>query len=196
MNELFSSVVEIIYSALALGIVIAIFAGFFKLMDWLASDKKNSTPQEEKEIDTESGTATSSEEYPYIKPYLLTKNEWSFYKALKPITDKYRLHILAKVRLADLVSVKSGLSKSEYNKAFAKIKAKHVDFVLANPSNLAIKCAIELDDSSHNDIDRQQRDYFLDKVCETVKLPLIHCKDANGIEDKICETLKINKKTS
>lgn len=177
-------------------IVIGFFGIFCKFMEWLVNskDKKNTTPQEEKEIDTESGNAESSEEYPYIKPYLLTKNEWSFYKALKPITDKYRLHILAKVRLADLVSVKSGLSKSEYNKAFAKIKAKHVDFVLANPSNLAVKCAIELDDNSHNDIDRQQRDYFLDKVCETVKLPLIHCKDANGIEDSICETLKINKK--
>lgn len=59
MNELFSSIGELIYSTLALGIVIALFVGFFKFMDWLASDKKNSTPQEEKEIDTESGTATS-----------------------------------------------------------------------------------------------------------------------------------------
>lgn len=194
MSELFKSTAELFGSILALGIVLAFFVGFIKLMEWLASDKKNTTPPEVKEIDTENGVAEECEDYPYVKPYLLTKNEWAFYKALKPITDKYHLHILAKVRLADLVSVRSGLSSSAKNKAFSKIKAKHVDFVLANPANLAVLCAIELDDSSHDGIDRQQRDFFLDKVCETVKLPLIHCKNINGVEDEICEKLKIHKK--
>lgn len=157
-------------------------------------DKENATLPEEKEVDTENGEAETTEEYPYIKPYLLTKKEWTFYKALKPITDKYHLHILAKVRLADLVEVKKGLSNSQYFKAFAKIKAKHVDFVLARPANLAVLCAIEVDDGSHDDIDRQKRDFFIDKVCETVKLPLIRCTDINGVEDKICEKLKIHKK--
>lgn len=45
---------------------------------------------------------------PYHKKFLLTKNEWSFYKNLKKITDRYGLHILAKVRVADLVDVKKG----------------------------------------------------------------------------------------
>lgn len=167
----------------------------FAYMDSMNKKKENenATPQEEKAIDTENGEAENSEEYPYIKPYLLTKKEWAFYKNLKPITDKHNLHILAKVRLADLVEVKKGLSNSQKTKAFNKIKSKHIDFVLANPENLAVKCAIELDDSSHNEIDRQQRDYFLDKVCETVKLPLIRCKSIEGVEDKICEKLKIHK---
>lgn len=157
-------------------------------------EKENATLPEEKEIDIENGEAEATDEYPYIKPYLLTKKEWAFYKALKPITDKYHLHILAKVRLADLVEVKKGLSNSQYFKAFAKIKAKHVDFVLARPANLAVLCAIEVDDGSHDDIERQKRDFFLDKVCETVKLPLIRCTDINGVEDQICEKLKIHKK--
>lgn len=157
-------------------------------------EKENTTLPEEKGIDTENGEAENTEEYPYIKTYLLTKNEWAFYKALKPITDKYNLHILSKVRLADLIEVKKGLGNSQYFKAFAKIKAKHVDFVLAKPANLDVLCAIEVDDSSHEDVERQQRDFFLDKVCETVKLPLIHCTDINGVEDQICEKLKIHKK--
>ncbi len=196
MDELIQSVVGLIITLLTFLAIIIIFVVFFKFLDWCVRDKKNATPPEEKEIDTENGTADTSEEYPYIKPYLLTKKEWAFYKALKPITDKYHLHILAKVRLADLVEVKQGLSNSQYFKAFAKIKAKHVDFVLARPSNLAVLCAIEVDDSSHNDVERQQRDFFLDKVCETVKLPLIRCKDINGVEDQICEKLKIHKKIS
>lgn len=177
-------------------IIAAPFAIIFGMISAIKEnkEKKLATPPEEKETDIENGEAEECEEYPYIKPYLLTKKEWAFYKALKPITDKYHLHILAKVRLADLVEVKKGLSNSQYFKAFAKIKAKHVDFVLARPANLAVLCAIEVDDGSHDDIERQKRDFFLDKVCETVKLPLIRCTDINGVEDKICEKLKIHKK--
>lgn len=155
---------------------------------------ENEETGEEKDIDTSNGKAEESEEYPYIRPYLLTKNEWSFYKSLKPITDKYNLHILAKVRLGDLVDVKKGLSKSERSRAYARVRSKHVDFVLANPKNLAVLCVIELDDSSHQRIDRQQRDYFVDEVCKTVKLPIIHCTGINRVEDEICDKLKIHKK--
>lgn len=188
--------VEYIKSIAELFIILIPIILIFAYMDSVnkKKEKENATLPEEKEIDIENGEAEATDEYPYIKPYLLTKKEWAFYKALKPITDKYHLHILAKVRLADLVEVKKGLSSSQYFKAFAKIKAKHVDFVLARPANLAVLCAIEVDDGSHDDIERQKRDFFLDKVCETVKLPLIRCTEINGVEDKICEKLKIHKK--
>ena len=188
--------VEYVKSIAELFIILIPIILIFAYMDSVnkKKEKENATLPEEKEIDIENGEAETTEEYPYIKPYLLTKKEWAFYKALKPITDKYHLHILAKVRLADLVEVKKGLSNSQYFKAFAKIKAKHVDFVLARPANLAVLCAIEVDDGSHDDIDRQKRDFFLDKVCETVKLPLIRCTDINGVEDQICDKLKIHKK--
>lgn len=195
MNDFFSAVGNLIGLGIILILVLIILIILpVKIFEWALRDKKNDTPQEEKEIDTENGEAEVSEEYPYIKPYLLTKKEWAFYKSLKPITDKYNLHILAKVRLGDLVDVKNGLSNSQRTKALNKIKSKHVDFVLANPANLAVKCAIELDDISHDKIDRQQRDFFLDKVCETVKLPLIRCTSIDGVEDQICEKLKIHKK--
>ena len=108
---------EIIGVFLIYGIAILAIVGIpvltVKLVYWICRDKKNTTPPEEKEIDIENGKAETTEEYLYIKPYLLTKKEWAFYKALKPITDKYHLHILAKVRLADLVEVKKGLSNSQ-----------------------------------------------------------------------------------
>lgn len=176
-------------------ITIILLIGFIlKTIELKYLRKESEETEDEKDIDTSNGKAEESEEYPYIRPYLLTNNEWRFYKALKPITDKYNLHILAKVRLGDLVDVKKGLSKSERNKAYARVKSKHVDFVLANPENLAVYCVIELDDSSHQRIDRQQRDYFVDEVCKTVKLPIIHCTGINGVEDEICDKLKIHKK--
>lgn len=194
MNELFEVIISMIVLVVICTIPIIGIILLVKFADWAIKDKKETTPPEEKDIDTENGEAEATDEYPYIKTYLLTKKEWAFYRALKPITDKYNLHILAKVRLADLVEVKKGLSNSQFSKAFNKIKAKHIDFVLARPKNLAILCAIELDDKSHEDINRQQRDFFLDKVCETIKLPIIRCTDINDIEDKICEKLKMYKK--
>lgn len=87
----------VLLSGIMLMLIVGIFVLPVKLVDLICGDKKNTTPPEEKEIDIENGEAETTEEYPYIKPYLLTKKEWAFYKALKPITDKYHLHILAKV---------------------------------------------------------------------------------------------------
>lgn len=176
-------------------LIIAAMSTVIILMIWL--NKKLDIPDEEaeeKEIDQEEGTAENTEEFPYIKTYLLTKNEWAFYKAIKPIADKYKLHIIAKVRIADIVSVKKGLSNKERSSAFNRIKSKHFDFLLCDPQNLAVKAAIELDDSSHDEIDRQQRDFFVDNVCETIKLPLIRVTDSNGFEEKMCKALKIKNK--
>ncbi len=194
MSQTIYSTIDMVISVLGIVFVIGLTALLFKFLEWCTLDRKNTTPPEDKETDDENGTAEASAEYPYVKTYLLTKKEWAFYKSLKPITDKYHLHILAKVRLADLVEVNKTIGKNKYFSAFAKIKSKHIDFVIARPSNLAVLCAIELDDNSHNNIDRQQRDYFIDNVCETVKLPLIRCTDINGVEDQICEKLKIHKK--
>ena len=146
------------------------------------------------ETNNENNEVTTIDNYPYHRKYLLTANECGFYKSLKPIADKYSIHILSKVRISDIIEVNKGLNNSERTTAFNKIKSKHFDFVITDPKNLYVLCAIELDDKSHERIDRQQRDYFIDKLCETVNLPIIHCTDINGVEDQICEKLKIHKK--
>lgn len=203
MNDFINNLGEIfemlIYACIAIGIFIL---PIYLMSKSLNNDKKQVTPQDEKDLDTEEDnklgvkqSTDDDDEYPYQKVYLLTKNEWSFYRSLKPIADKYRLHILSKVRMADLVQVKKGLTKSKYYAAFGKIKAKHVDFVLADPKNLRIRLAIELDDSSHNDVDVQQKDFFENKVFETVGLPLIRTKSIDGVEQQICEKLKIPLRT-
>lgn len=189
MNDLTKSIIELFIIAVPFTLILAYMQAKIN-----SKEKKEAEETEEKSIDIENGEAEKCEEYPYVKTYLLSKNEWRFYKALKPIADKYNLHILSKIRLADLIKVRDGLQNKQRLSAFGKIKSKHVDFVLANPTNLAVFCIIELDDSSHEEINRQQRDFFLDKVCETVKLPIIHCKNINGVEDEICEKLKIHKK--
>ena len=51
-------------------------------------------------------------EYPYEPRPLLTPNEERFYQALLPLAARYELHLLAKVRVADFVGVRSGLEKT------------------------------------------------------------------------------------
>lgn len=148
------------------------------------------------EAETETAGAdesvNSSPQSLYYKSNLLTKSEWTFYKyKLKPLADKYNLHILSKVRMEDIVKPKNGLDKKARASARGKVKSRHIDFVIANPENLYIYLAIELDGKSHDKIDQQQADYFKDKVFEEIGLPFIRTNGKEDIEKELCEKLKI-----
>lgn len=104
------------------------------------------------------------------KNYLLTKAEVAFFNVLNPIVDKH-MHLFAMVRLADLVYIARGTEK---RRSFQnKVNQKHVDFVLCKRGNLKPILAIELDDSSHQRPDRQERDIFLEDVLKQASLPLL-----------------------
>jgi len=118
----------------------------------------------------------STNQFPYIKKgSFFTTGEGSFYRVLKStLGDEFE--IFGQVRIADLLEVKRGLSNSQRQKHFNKIQAKHVDFVLCDPTTLNIICAIELDDKSHKRKDRVARDNFLDEAFKAAGLPLVRFK--------------------
>lgn len=112
--------------------------------------------------------------FPYEKQkMLLSPAERSFFGVLEQVVGESH-RIFVKVRLADLFKVKAGLSNSERMTAFNKIKAKHVDFVICSKESVDVLVAVELDDKSHNLKKRQERDIFVDKVFESVGVPLGH----------------------
>ncbi len=127
---------------------------------------------------------------PYKRKYLLTKNEYYFYRSLREIADKHNFSVLTKVRLADLVEVNHEVKDKEKLKYFSKIKSKHIDFILCNKENLYPELLIELQDNSHNKEKRINRDEFIKKVAEKAKYKIIFVYSANGLEDKINEYLK------
>lgn len=129
----------------------------------------------------------------YQRKMLLTKREWSFYKALKPIADKYGLHVLSKIRMADLVAPQQTDNQSEWYRRFAKIKAKHVDFALANPENLYVLLLIELDDTTHLGGSVTARDNFVDLVYQSVGLPILHISSPDNLEENMIRLLKLEK---
>lgn len=99
----------------------------------------------------------------YQSKPILTDREFEFYCRLREISDEYGLRIFTKVRFADLVEPKDKTDKSLWWECFNKIKAKHIDFALAD-DDTNIVLLIELDDTTHARKDRVERDEFVDAV--------------------------------
>ena len=130
----------------------------------------------------------------YLKKSLFTPAERSLLGVLEPNLPP-GVRVFGKVRLEDIFGVKAGLEKGERQAARNRINRKHVDFLLVRSTDLAPLAGIELDDSSHEEEDRQQRDAFVDSVFASGGLPLLHVpaqKSYNPAELKatVAEILK------
>lgn len=120
------------------------------------------------------------------KSYLLTQEELKFYKLLKTITNKNNLNLFSQVALYEII-------KSKDIKDFNKIKSKTIDFVITD-INCKIKICIELDDKTHIQEKRQQRDIFINKLFKDLNIKLIRIPVQNfynleELENKIKESL-------
>ncbi|WP_116812887.1 DUF2726 domain-containing protein [Steroidobacter cummioxidans] len=103
---------------------------------------------------------------------LFSAAERSFLGVLdQAVGPEYR--VFGKVRVADVASLKSGLSNSARQVALKRVAAKHFDFVVCRASDLSLVCAVELNDKSHSSRRVQARDEFLAKVCSVIRLPLL-----------------------
>lgn len=105
------------------------------------------------------------------EPVLFTPAERSFLRVLEAaLGDPFR--VMGKVRLADVIKVKTGLSRSAWQQAFNRIQSKHLDFVGCDPNDMSVHFVVELDDSSHQQTRRQVRDEFLDKALTAAGVPI------------------------
>lgn len=120
-----------------------------------------------------SGSGAPDDELPYIKSAsLFTAAERSFLGVLTQAVGKDFV-VFGKVRVADVLSVRPGLNRSAWKTAFNRISAKHFDFVLCSSTDLSVQCVIELNDGSHAQEKRQERDGFLESACKTAGVPLV-----------------------
>ncbi|MGE5295029.1 MAG: DUF2726 domain-containing protein [Solirubrobacterales bacterium] len=111
---------------------------------------------------------------PYRRePALFTAAERSFLGVLEQAVQG-QSRVFGKVRLADIINVKSGLNQSERQRALNRLLQKHVDFVLCDPKELSLQMVIELDDSSHETTPRQARDAFLDEALAAADVRILH----------------------
>ncbi|QHI69120.1 DUF2726 domain-containing protein [Tichowtungia aerotolerans] len=128
---------------------------------------------------------------------ILTPAEQTFYKALKEAVGE-TAGISLKSRLADILQPDA--KGKEHHAAFCRIRSKHVDFLLYDPVTFQIKAAIELDDKSHRQPKRKQRDDFVNHAFQTADIPLHRFKvqkqyDSQQITEKLEPTENQNIKS-
>lgn len=117
---------------------------------------------------------SSSQAMPYqSRGSLLSRGEHALYDVLVDVAAPGQI-VLAKVRLADVVEVTA--RGSERMSWLARVIQKHVDFVVCEEKTLRILLVIELDDRSHADPDRQERDSFVDDVLAAAGIPIHHVR--------------------
>jgi len=113
-------------------------------------------------------------ELPYKKKgELMTKAEKEFFDVLEKVVNN-RYYIIPQVKISNLAIVSGTRNYKTY---LNKIDRKTVDFVLFDKQFLPV-VVIELDDSSHNNLSRKERDDFVDKIMNKVGLKIIHIKTA------------------
>jgi hypothetical protein len=131
--------------------------------------------------------------YPYMaQQQLLSPAELSFFQVLREAVGSSTV-ICPKVRLGDLFMVNQA-SNGSYQGYRNKIDRKHIDFLLCDLVTMRPLVAIELDDSSHQRVDRQTRDAFVNGVFAAARLPLVHIPvkrsyDAAELKSKIAPFL-------
>jgi hypothetical protein len=131
-------------------------------------DSKAVDPSKTAIVETESPTEGP---IPYKgRDYFFSAAERSFYEVLRTAAPA-ECHIFSKVRLMDLVYIPKGTAKRQSWQS--RVIQKHVDFVLCIQPNLRPTLVIELDDSTHDAEDRQDRDTFVDSVLAASSIPIL-----------------------
>lgn len=118
------------------------------------------------------------------KQYLFTKTEWTFFNILHGAVGE-RYLVMGKPRIADVLFVRKGQTRSDWARAFSQISSKHIDYVIIEPQGGRIVAAIELDDPSHQRQDRQARDVFVNKAFVEAGIPLLRYPTAKEYDAAI-----------
>lgn len=124
-------------------------------------------------------------QYPYERQKrFLSAAERSFYGVLCRVVRDDQV-VLAKVRLADLVRVDPLVRRKEFWRHFNRIAGKHLDFVVCDRATMEPVYCVELDDKSHQERRRRDRDALVDGVMRAAELRMVRvpCRQAYGLED-------------
>ncbi len=106
---------------------------------------------------------------------VLTAAERAFLRPLEEATPR-GIIVLMKVRLADFLRVPRGIAGRDYWRSFTRISSKHADFLLCDARSLRPRLVVELDDRSHERVDRRERDEFMDRACRSAGLPVVRVR--------------------
>lgn len=107
----------------------------------------------------------------YKKNYFFTKNENLFYRTLVEVLKNENVVIFSKVRMVDVIEIPR--KQENFMHYFNKMKAKHIDFLICDKEFFEPIYCIELDDKSHLQEKRVERDILVNEMFKKAGMPLI-----------------------
>ena len=108
------------------------------------------------------------------KNFFLTRAEHECFDALVSAVGNEYL-IFAQVHLPTLIDNK--VVGQNWRAAFRHINGKSVDFVLCDKAYISPKLAIELDDKTHEQLERQERDIEVERILKEAGVPLLRLEN-------------------
>ena len=98
-----------------------------------------------------------------------------------------RLHICPKVRLEDVIGVRSGMTSNARRQALrGRVKSRHFDAVVTDRNGRPL-AAVEFDGPSHGRFGVRSADRFKDRLCAQVGLPLFRISYRRCIAQQVSE---------
>jgi len=128
-----------------------------------------------KSLDKKRKNNKSPEKYQYKrKDFFLSRAEHACYDALiDAVGSDY--YIFSQVHLPTIVDNK--IVGQYWRGAFRHIDENSVDFVLCDKKYISPKLVIELDDQTHERLDRQKRDKEVERILQEAGLPLLRLEN-------------------
>lgn len=128
------------------------------------------------------------------KSSVLTNNEFNSYKQLLNIIqgNYHDYNVFGSIRLIDLFYPIDDENDKKLKEVKEFIINKQIDFALISNRNNKVILLIELDDSSHLDFDRIQRDLYINILLCSKGYKLLRTDNHNNLSDKIKKALDTN----
>jgi len=103
--------------------------------------------------------------------------------------------VFPKVRLADLLSLRRGLTRKQRAHALEEVAARPVAFVVCDPDSYAIRAVIELEDPTYRRRSRHAPPPFLDTALAAARIPLVRLPPqesypAGELRDRVLAALR------
>ena len=106
----------------------------------------------------------------YLKNSIVTPVEKWMYSIIKDeLTEEYI--VTPKVGLKDFIGVKKG---NNYMKHIGHIAQRHIDFLVCKKDTLSPSFGIEIDDTSHEQKNRKNRDQENDQIYNAIGMKILH----------------------
>ena len=113
------------------------------------------------------------------KDFLITRAEHEFFDILVDLFGS-QYHVFTQVHLPTILEHK--VNGQHWKSAFSHINGKSVDFVLCDKAYIKPLLAIELDDASHERLDRIERDSEVERMLREADMPLLRIENKGSFD--------------